>query len=192
LLAYAGLSEEEQQRHYPFLKGRDLSGVVADPPSIGPRGNADNPGNGALLTYDMIMTIDAQWLLGNAPMLMDVAAAEAGLEFHRGTEAFLAILDQIGTPDLDKRELFRGIFDGRYKLVRYFGLGHYHLPGSVEELLANNDVALYDLRIDPEEMNNLADPDNPNYNEELLATMNAKLNDLISTEIGEDKALFEL
>jgi hypothetical protein len=62
----------------------------------------------------------------------------------------------------------------------------------VEELLANNDVALYDLRIDPEEMNNLADPDNPNYNEELLATMNAKLNDLIATEIGEDKALFEL
>jgi hypothetical protein len=140
----------------------------------------------------MIMTIDAQWLLGNAPMLMDVAAAEAGLEFHRGTEAFLAILDQIGTPDLDKRELFRGIFDGRYKLVRYFGLGHYHLPGSVEELLANNDVALYDLRIDPEEMNNLADPDNPNYSEELLAIMNAKLNDLIATEIGEDKALFEL
>jgi len=138
------------------------------------------------------MTIDAQWLLGNAPMLMDIAAAEAGLEFHRGTEAFLAILDQIGTPDLDKRELFRGIFDGRYKLVRYFGLGHYHLPGSVEKLLANNDVALYDLRIDPEEMNNLADPDNPNYSEELLAIMNAKLNDLISTEIGEDKALFEL
>ena len=41
--------------------------------------------------------------------------------------------------------IFRGIFDGRYKLVRYFGLGHYHLPGSVEELLATNDVALYDL-----------------------------------------------
>jgi arylsulfatase A-like enzyme len=192
LLAYAGLSEEEQQGHYPFLKGHDLSGVVADPASTGPRGSADKPGNGALLTYDMIMTIDTQWLLGNAPMLMDVAAAEAGLEFHRGTEAFLAILDQIGTPDLDKRELFRGIFDGRYKLVRYFGLGNYHLPKSVEELLANNDVALYDLRIDPEEMNNLADPDNSNYSEELLATMNAKLNDLISTEIGEDKALFEL
>jgi arylsulfatase len=192
LLAYAGLSEEEQRGRYPFLKGRDLSGVVTDPTTEGPRGSADKPGNGALLTYDMIMTIDAQWLLGNAPMLMDVAAAEAGLEFHRGTEAFLAILDQIGTPDLDKRELFRGIFDGRYKLVRYFGLGHYHLPGSVEELLANNDVALYDLRIDPEEMNNLADPDNPNYSEELLAIMNAKLNDLIETEIGEDKALFEL
>jgi arylsulfatase len=192
ILAYAGLSEEEQQRRYPFLKGHDLSGAVADPTSTGPRGSADKPGKGALLTYDMIMTIDAQWLLGNAPMLMDVAAAEAGLEFHRGTEAFLAILDQIGTPDLDKRELFRAIFDGRYKLVRYFGLGHYHVPQSVEELLANNDVALYDLRIDPEEINNLADPDNPNYNEELLATMNAKLNDLIETEIGEDKALFEL
>jgi arylsulfatase len=92
---------------------------------------------------------------------------------------------------LDERELFRGVFNGRYKLFRYFGLGHYHLPQTVEELLANNDLALYDLRNDPEEMSNLADPDNPNYNEEPLATMNAKLNALIAPEIGEDKALFE-
>jgi hypothetical protein len=91
---------------------------------------------------------------------------------------------------LEKRELFRGVFDGRYKLVRYFGLGHYQLPQSVEELLANNDLALYDTRLDPEEMDNLADPNNPNYDEELLATMNTKLNELIKTEIGEDKALF--
>jgi arylsulfatase A-like enzyme len=88
--------------------------------------------------------------------------------------------------------MFRGIFDGRYKLVRYFGLGNYNLPGSLEELLSNNDVALYDLEYDPEEMNNLADPNSPNYDEELLATMNAKLNTLIEAEIGEDKALFTL
>lgn len=192
MLAYAGLSEKEQLERYPFLKGHDLSGVVADPASDGPRGNAENPGKGALYTYDMIATIDAQWLLGNAPLLLDSAAAEAGLEFHRGTETFLAMLDQIGAPDLDKRELFRGVFDGRHKLIRYFGLGHYHMPRSVEELLANNDVALYDLRNDPEEMNNLADPDNPSYNEALLASMNDKLNALIAAEIGEDEALFEL
>ena len=64
------------------------------------------------------------------------------------------------------------------------------LKQSVEELLANNDLALYDTRLDPEEMDNLADPNNPNYDEELLATMNTKLNELIKTEIGEDKALF--
>ena len=39
-------------------------------------------------------------------------------------------------------------------------------------------------------MDNLADPANPNYSEELLSVMNDKLNALIDEEIGEDKALF--
>jgi arylsulfatase len=191
VLAYAGLSEGERGQRYPFLQGHDLSGVVADPGSDGPRGSSKRPGKGALYTYDMIATIDAEWLHRNAPVLLDAAAAEAGLEFHRGTKAFQATLEEIGSPNLENREVFRGIFDGRYKLVRYFGLGNYNLPGSVEELLANNDVALYDTRLDPEEMDNLADPDDPSYDEELLAMMNAKLNTLIEAEIGEDQALFE-
>jgi hypothetical protein len=57
--------------------------------------------------------------------------------------------------------------------------------------LANNDVALYDLVNDPEEMNNLANRDNPQYDEPLLARMNAKLNALIEEEIGEDVAIFK-
>jgi len=191
MLAYAGLSEKKQKERYPFLKGHDLSGVVADTASDGPRGSAGNPGKGALYTYDMLMSIDTQWLASNAPLLIDSAAAAAGLEFHRGTKAFLALLDKVGEPDLEKREFFRGVFDGRYKLVRYFGLAHYNLPGTVEELLANNDVALYDLKMDPEEMNNLADQGNPGYDEELLDMMNAKLNALIDAEIGEDKLIFE-
>jgi arylsulfatase len=191
-LAFAGLSEQERRQRYPFLKGCDLSGVTAEPESDGPRGSSTTPGNGALYTYDMIAMIDGEWLTRNAPKILDSAAEAAGLEFHRGTEEFLAMLDEIGTPDLEKRELFRGVFDGRYKLVRYFGLGHYQLPQSVEELLANNDLALYDTRLDPEEMDNLADPNNPNYEKELLANMNTKLNELIKIEIGEDKALFTL
>jgi hypothetical protein len=95
-------------------------------------------------------------------------------------------------PNLDNRELFRGVFDGRYKLVRYFGLAHYNQPGSLEELLKDNDVALYDLKEDPEEMNNLADPDGPLYDEALLAAMNEKLNALIEAEIGQDKPLFDI
>jgi arylsulfatase len=191
-LAYAGLSEEERQQRYPFLKGHDLSGAVADPEIEGPRGSSGKPGKGALYTYDMIATVDGQWLQSNAPRLLDMAAAAAGLEFHRGTEEFLAILEDIGMPDLEKREIFRGIFDGRYKLIRYFGLGHYNRPDTVAELLDANDVALYDLRHDPEEMTNLADPSKPNYDEALLEMMNAKLNALIEDEIGEDKALFSL
>ena len=117
-------------------------------------------------------------------------AAQAGLAFHRGMASFEGMLDEIGVPDLEKREVFRCVFDGRYKLVRYFGLGHYNLPTSVKQLLADNDVALYDLLLDPEEMDNLANPANPKYNEALLSAMNQKLNALIAEEIGEDKALF--
>ena len=58
------------------------------------------------------------------------------------------------------------------------------------DLFENNQVALYDLRNDPDEINNLANPDNAGYDEGLLATMNAKLNALVEAEIGEDKPLF--
>jgi len=121
---------------------------------------------------------------------VDAAAHQAGLEFRRGLEAFKGLIKEIGMPDLQKRELFRGVFDGRYKLVRYFGLGNYNQQASVKQLLADNDAALYDLLLDPEEMDNLANPANPKYSEELLSAMNQKLNALIAEEIGEDKALF--
>jgi hypothetical protein len=163
---------------------------VADPESDGPRGSSKQPGKGALYTYDMIGTIDSGWLQRNAPILLDSAAAEAGVEFVRGKE-FLERVKELEKPNMEKRELFRGVFDGRYKLVRYFGLAHYNQPESVEDLFAKNDVALYDLLMDAEEMNNLADPHNPGYDEVLIDTMNAKLNALIETEIGEDKQIFE-
>ena len=190
ILAYAGLSEAEREKRYPFLKGYDLSGVVSDPISNGPRGSSKNPGKGVLYTYDMIASVDAQWLQRNGSVLLDVAAAEAGVEFVRGKE-FLANIEDLEKPNMENRELFRGIFDGRYKLVRYFGLAHYNLPDSVDELLTNNDVSLYDVQMDPEEMNNLADPENPGYDEELLDVMNAKLNGLIEAEIGEDQLIFK-
>ena len=190
ILAFAGLSEDEQRKRYPLLKGHDLSGVVSNPATVGPRGSSATPGKGSLITYDMIATIDAEWFVRNATKVFDVAAAVAGQEFHRGTEEFKSLVNEIGLPNLEERELFRGVFDGRYKLVRYFGMGNYNLPAGVQQLLADNDVALYDLQSDPDEMDNLANPAHPGYNEALLLAMNQKLNALIADEIGDDKAMF--
>lgn len=190
ILAFAGLSEDERRKRYPFLNGHDLSGVVEDPASDGPRGSSATPGKGSLITYDMIATVDAEWFVRNVTKVFDAAAAAAGQEFHRGMEEFKGLVNEIGVPNLEARELFRGVFDGRYKLVRYFGMGNYHLPTSVQQLLADNDVALYDLQSDPEEMDNLANPAHPRYDEALLSAMNTKLNALIAEEIGEDKAMF--
>ncbi|MNN29858.1 hypothetical protein D3C76_1708670 [compost metagenome] len=44
---------------------------------------------------------------------------------------------------------------------------------------------MYDLQVDPLEMNNLAM--NGKQNRELVVAMNEKLNRLIETEVGEDR-----
>jgi arylsulfatase len=190
ILAFAGLSEDEQRKRYPLLKGHDLSGVVSNPATVGPRGSSATPGKGSLITYDMIATVDAEWFVRNATKVFDLAAAGAGEEFHRGTEEFKILINEIGLPNLEERELFRGVFDGRYKLIRYFGMGNYNVPAGVQQLLADNDVALYDLQSDPDEMDNLANPAHPGYDEALLSVMSQKLNALIADEIGDDKAMF--
>lgn len=58
------------------------------------------------------------------------------------------------------------------------------MPASMEALFALNDVELFDLQEDPDEMHNLAR--DPGKHASLLMAMNAKLNRLINTEVGED------
>ena len=55
-----------------------------DPASVGPRGAATGTRKYWLPTYDMIATIDAEWFSRNATRVFDMAAAQAGVEFHRG------------------------------------------------------------------------------------------------------------
>ena len=82
----------------------------------------------------------------------------------------------------------RSIFDGRYRFSRYFGQTDFNTPTTLEALLSKNDIELYDLREDPDEMRNLAM--DPKRNGELLTALNKLSNDLILTEVGVDDGSF--
>jgi arylsulfatase len=54
----------------------------------------------------------------------------------------------------------------------------------LKQILEYNDIEMFDLQEDPHEERNLAAE--PERHEELVLTMNEKLNTLIDQEIGED------
>jgi arylsulfatase A-like enzyme len=86
-------------------------------------------------------------------------------------------------PDFKKRGAIRSVFDGRYKYNRYFSPKEHNQPRTLEGIFKLNDVELFDLKVDPDEMQNLAlDPEK--YGDLLLA-MNEKMNALIQEEVGK-------
>jgi len=91
-------------------------------------------------------------------------------------------------PDLNKRGAIRGVTDGRYRFSRFFSPRHHNLPTTVEQLFEYNDVELYDLETDPDEMKNLAI--DRRENGALLLAMNRKLTDIIDAEVGSDEGDF--
>ncbi len=99
-----------------------------------------------------------------------------------------AVRDESGairyfTFDTSVRGLVRAAITERYKFARYFG-GNFNTPTTMEALLRDNDIELYDLETDPGELNNLAL--DPEANAELIMEMNELMNELIASEIGED------
>jgi len=89
-----------------------------------------------------------------------------------------------GKNTIDNRTMVRAIITEEYKFARYFSPLDFNTPKTMEELLEHNDIELYDVKNDPEEMKNLAL--DPEENEALIMEMNAKLNQLIEAEIGID------
>jgi len=87
-------------------------------------------------------------------------------------------------PNMKKRGTLRTVFDGRYKFTRYFSPLDHNRPKTIDELYKWNDVELFDLNTDREEMVNLGA--DSTKNRDLIVTMNAKLEGLIGAEIGVD------
>jgi len=149
------------------LHGKDLSTVLSDPDSA----SFDAIRTGALFNYNMLAYLDSDFLLNISTFLR-----EGGNPSEIPGKGW--------RPNLAKRGAIRSVFDGRYKLNRYFSPQEHHLPRSIEALFASNDIELFDLETDPKEMNNLAL--DRQKNGELLFAMNEKLNVLIESEVGED------
>src|SRR5262249_42410254 len=89
---------------------------------------------------------------------------------------------------LDKRGFLSFVFDGRYKFGRYYAPTGFNTPRTLEEILGNNDVQLFDLQGDPEEMRNLVLE--PEKNQATILRMNELLNDLIAKEVGVNDGRF--
>lgn len=166
LLSLAGMSAATQNNLFPNLVGVDLSGLLGSSSAQGSRNE-----EGILFTYDGVTTVDA-----------DYSIAMAIRERHNPLDPCPAPL--LRQPDLAKRGFLRGIFDGRYKFARYFSPVNFNRPSTLQELIENNDLELYDTLTDPDEITNLA----RDYagNADLLDEMYNKLESLIDVEIGND------
>jgi hypothetical protein len=99
----------------------------------------------ALFNYNMFSYLDAKWL---GPVVYALMSKEPLLE----KVPKLVTLQ----PDWKNRGAIRSIFDGRYKFSRYFSPIGFNRPTTYEDLVAKNDLEMYDLQDDPEETRNLA------------------------------------
>jgi arylsulfatase len=166
LISLTHASSEKKAAITETLPGKDFSSVLAAPEKAG----LDAVRDGQLFCFNMFASLDGSFLQKARDLLKQGGPAkikESGLR-----------------PDLTKRGAIRSVYDGRYQFTRYFSPKQHNRPDSIEELFKLNDVELFDLQADPNELVNLA-MDRKKH-AELLMAMNAKLNTLIDTEVGED------
>ena len=164
-----------------------MKSAILDPRQDGRRGSASAPGEGALFCWDGLHALDPEWAATGALRALTNLAPNADREASLKEAG-----KTYGAPDFRRRAFFRAVVDGRYKLVRWFSPEEYGNPATVDELYATADVTLHDLVNDPGEMENIANPEHPKYDRALVARMLRKLHALVTREIGDDRAPFDL
>jgi arylsulfatase A-like enzyme len=173
LLALTGTDPEDVRKAEAGLKGRDFSFLMTAPEKAA----FDSLRPASLYNYNMLSFQDAKWAKKMYEYLKESAAPVADK---------IKRLIKI-EPDFHDRCAIRSAFDGRYRFSRYFAPLDFNTPVTYEDLISHNDLELYELQEDPEEINNLA---MGSANAGLVMTMNEKLNERIAEEVGDDDGSF--
>jgi len=162
-----GLPDTQRPATVKAMPGHDISPLL-EHPSAGVHAMRQ----GVLFNYMGLATVDGAYLesVMNSQMLNTSPQPS------------------IGKANLTKRGLLSFAYDGRYKFGRYYAPTAFNTPTTLEEILKNNDVQLFDLPNDPHEMHNLAL--DPRKHGPTILRMNELLNDLIAKEVGNNDGEF--
>ena len=163
IIASTGLSSASTED----LPGHDIASALSAGGSIGVNAIRD----AALYSYNMFLTLDGDFIGAFA------AAQAPGAEPGPPPQ-----------PDFSKRGAIRSIFDGRHRFTRYFAPNEHHRPETFDDLIARNDLELFDLELDPNETTNLAQ-DTASHRD-LILKMNSLLNRTLDDEVGIDDGSF--
>jgi arylsulfatase A-like enzyme len=161
IFGLTGLAEDKRPTTVKALPGRDFSAVLSDPQ----KASTQTIRPGVLFNYLGLSTIDGNYLrdLMSAGQLRQAAPP-------------------VSQVNLAKRGFLSFVFDGRYKFARYYAPDDFNTPRTLEEIFKSNDVQLFDLESDPDEIHNLAVE--PEQNRATIVRMNGLLNDLMAKEVG--------
>ena len=169
IVGLTGRAEIQRKQVTADMPGHDLTFLLEDPTSASP--HAVRPA--ALFNYVGIQLIDADYFRKIAPLQARGEYAPPLTELK---------------PNLSMRGLMSFVYDGRFKFARYYAPDNFNTPTTLDEIYANNDLQLFDLEEDPDEMNNLAvDRDK---NGKLVLKMNKLMNEMIAAEVGTNNGVF--
>lgn len=163
LVGMTNTEEAKRNAAVSNLPGHDFSSLLLSPETA----TVDAIREAALFNYVGLQTVDSLYMMR---VCRDIAEGRPAPPFSEAK------------PDMSRRGFISFVFDGRYKYSRYYAPDNFNTPGTLDELLANNEIELFDLENDPNELENLGV--DTKTNAELIMRMNDLLNRMIAKEVG--------
>ncbi len=141
IIGLTGKDQSSRTKAAEGLRGKDFSQILKNPEQA----KIDTVRTSALFNFDMLSYQDPKW----SAMTIDTK------KYQAKTAKQQAEMLEKYPPDFNNRTSIRSIWDGQYRFSRYFSPTHFNTPTTLEELFSKNDVEVYDLLNDPDEVNNL-------------------------------------